>query len=233
MVAAVVRHPLTITPIDFGICSLQAGVDLQQTYVDQVTADRSQGFLLMGEHFPVYAVGRSAKAFGARDGAFALPHWHGIPQVAVPRGGGVTYHGPGQLVLYPIVPLKLRQVRPYVTELLTTVQAELKARWGLKTQLSPEISRSNRPDSGLWVKQSSGHCYKLVSIGIGVRQQVAWFGLAINLWVDLSPFFAINPCGFSPGQVIAWPGCGYHEWSMPNAKATLGNAIIVGLTNFL
>lgn|SRR5262245_13846072 len=135
--------------------------------------------LLLLEHPPVYTLGRGADAryLGAADGG-------AVPVVRVGRGGQVTYHGPGQLVGYPIV--GLRALRPDV-------------RWyvrGLEQVLIDSLAdlgiQAARRDglTGVWVASR-----KIGSIGVAIRRWVTWHGFALNVAPDLSGFGAITPCG--------------------------------------
>lgn len=135
--------------------------------------------LLLLEHPPVYTLGRGADASflnsAARDGT---PVWR------VGRGGEVTYHGPGQLVGYPIV--HLGAIRPdlhWYLRVLEDVLIEVLADFGLRGERVAGRT-------GVWV---GGR--KIASIGVGVRRWVAWHGFALNVDGDLSGFRSITPCG--------------------------------------
>lgn len=139
-------------------------------------------FLLV-EHPATFTLGRRGGRGNLVVGEDFLRQ-RGIPLVHIERGGDITYHGPGQVVLYPI--LHLHQaglgVAAYV-ELLEEVMLRLAASCGVAAGRDPR----NR---GVW---ASGR--KLGSIGIAVRRGVAFHGLAINVDIDLTPFSWINPCG--------------------------------------
>ncbi len=139
--------------------------------------------LLLVEHPPVITVGVQ----GA-DGDTLPP---GIPVVPVERGGKSTYHGPGQLVGYPIVDLDVRgrdirrfvgDVEEVVVEALATVGVPAGRRTGQR---------------GVWVEERR----KIASVGIAVEEWVAFHGFALNVGTDLSVFAAFHPCGL-PGQVM-------------------------------
>ena len=135
--------------------------------------------LLVLEHPPVYTLGRGADARflgAAADGD--------VPVVRVGRGGQVTYHGPGQLVGYPI--LGLRDLRPDVhwyvrglEEVLIGALADL----GIPAERRPGLT-------GVWVGPR-----KIGSIGVAIRRWVTWHGFALNVAPDVSGFAAITPCG--------------------------------------
>ena len=130
------------------------------------------------EHPPVYTVGQ-----GAAHAAVA----NGIPLVKSDRGGDITYHGPGQVVLYALVDLARRgiKVKRYVT-LLEQAAIDLLGGRGERRPGAP----------GAYV-----HGAKIAALGIRVRQGRAYHGLALNVDMDLAPFRAIDPCGY-PGLAV-------------------------------
>ncbi len=107
------------------------------------------------------------------------------------RGGKATYHGPGQLVGYPIVPMR-QKVGDYLRH-LEAILLEVVAGYGIQ-------ARGNPGYAGLWVDSPEGE-KKLAAIGIAVRQRTAFHGFALNVDPDLSDFDLIVPCGM-PGQPV-------------------------------
>jgi lipoyl(octanoyl) transferase len=109
-----------------------------------------------------------------------------IPIVQIDRGGQVTYHGPGQLVVYPLIDLKRAQlgIRDFVSALEQAV-IDLAARFAI-------VAESRRGAPGVYV---AGR--KLASVGVRVRRGGSYHGLALNVTLDLSPFGRINPCGYA------------------------------------
>jgi lipoyl(octanoyl) transferase len=142
------------------------------------------------EHPPVYTLGMNA------DPAHVLSAG-AIPVVRIDRGGQVTYHGPGQLVVYPLVDLKRRGlgVRDLVTALETALIA-FAAESGLEA-----VARRDAP--GVYV---GGR--KLASIGLRIRRGASYHGLALNVAMDLAPFSHINPCGYAGLEVTDLRGLG-------------------------
>jgi lipoyl(octanoyl) transferase len=131
------------------------------------------------EHDPVYTLGMNADAAHVLDAG-------DIPVVRIDRGGQVTYHGPGQLVIYPLI--DLRRARLGVRELVTALEAaviELAARHGIAA-----ACRASAP--GVYVAGA-----KLASVGLRVRRGGSYHGLALNVNMDLAPFGRINPCGYA------------------------------------
>ena len=135
------------------------------------------------EHPPVFTLGLNA----SRDHLLAPGD---IPVLQVDRGGQVTYHGPGQLMIYPLVDLKRAGlgVRDMVTALEQSV-VDLLAGLGIDA-----ASRGDAP--GVYVDER-----KVASVGLRVRRGACYHGMALNIDVDLEPFSRINPCGFSDLEV--------------------------------
>jgi len=170
--------------VDLGVIPYIDAWDLQLRLV----AARSQGrlsadVLLFLEHPPVFTLGRR----GGRENLLVSEAWlgqSGIAVVQIERGGNITYHGPGQLVVYPIV--HLPSVGLGVVDLvdrLEDVMIRTGADWGVPAGRNP----LNR---GAWVGMK-----KIGSIGIAVRRGVSFHGLALNVNLDLKPFGWIQPCG--------------------------------------
>jgi len=139
--------------------------------------------VLLLEHPPVLTLGRRGGMENLTIAEDVLKE-RGIPIIQVERGGDITFHGPGQLVIYPIVDLKFARmgVVDYV-EMLEEVVIRVAADWGITAGRNP----LNR---GVWVGNS-----KLGNIGIAVRRGISFHGVAINVNVSLDPFTWINPCG--------------------------------------
>ncbi len=135
------------------------------------------------EHPPVFTLGLNA----SRDHLLAPGD---IQVVQIDRGGQVTYHGPGQLMIYPLIDLKRAGlgIRDLVTALEQSV-VRLAADFGLEA-----ASRADAP--GVYVAGT-----KIASVGLRIRRGASYHGMALNVDVDLEPFSRINPCGFSDLQV--------------------------------
>lgn len=145
------------------------------------TADTTDQLWLV-EHPPVFTQGQAGKAEH-----LLVPG--DIPVVQSDRGGQVTYHGPGQLVAYPL--LDLRRLRMGVRELVTAIEQTLVA-----TLAHYDIEAFPKPDApGVYVNQQ-GRVDKIASLGLRVRRGCSFHGLALNVTMDLSPFLRINPCGY-------------------------------------
>ena len=135
------------------------------------------------EHNPVFTLGVNANRKHVRAPG-------DIPVVQVDRGGQVTYHGPGQLMIYALIDLRRAGmgIRPLVTALEQSV-VELAADYGIEA-----ASRSDAP--GVYVDG-----VKLASVGLRIRRGASFHGMALNVDVDLEPFNRINPCGFTNLEV--------------------------------
>ncbi len=138
--------------------------------------------LLLLEHPPVYTLGRGADPRFLGRGADGS-----IPIVRAGRGGQVTYHGPGQLVGYPILGLRAhRQDVHWYVRTLEQVLTDALATVGIDAGRSAGFP-------GVWIAGRR----KIASIGVGIRRWVTWHGFALNVGRDLRGFDAITPCGIS------------------------------------
>ena len=155
---------------------------LQEEIVAKKREDRSLGDeLLLLEHEAVYTIGRTPDKSSLL-GSAHLPH----PLLAINRGGHATYHGPGQLMGYPIIDLRrcgqdLHRYLRWVEQLLI----ELLVDYGIAASRRESLT-------GVWVGQR-----KIASIGVGVRHWITMHGFALNVCGDLSPFDHIIPCGIN------------------------------------
>jgi lipoate-protein ligase B len=147
--------------------------------------------VMMLEHAPVFTLGRR----GGRDNLLVPAQWlrsRDIEVVPIERGGDITYHGPGQLVVYILMDIASKSlgVRDFVDR-LETAMARTAARWGV-------TARGDSTHRGAWVGQR-----KLGSVGITVRRGITFHGLAFNVGVDLEPFRWIHPCGLKACQMTS------------------------------
>ena len=139
--------------------------------------------VLLLEHAPVFTLGRRGGMENLKVcGSFLKKS--GIPIVQVERGGDITYHGPGQLIGYPIINLKESRLKvvDYVSR-LEEAMIRTVADWGI-------IAERNRLNRGIWVGNN-----KLASIGVAIRRGISFHGFALNVNVSLKPFDWIHPCG--------------------------------------
>lgn len=174
--------------------------------------DRIPDQLLLLEHDPILTLGRHADP-GHVIAPAALLAERGIQVVRVERGGEVTYHGPGQLVAYPVVDLDARRlgVRPFV-EALEGALAETCAAFGVRAG-----TRAGHP--GCWCDPDGPFPRKVGALGIRVRGGIAFHGIALNVSVDLADFRLIDPCGM-PGLASTSLA---RERGEPDARPTIAS----------
>jgi lipoyl(octanoyl) transferase len=130
------------------------------------------------QHFPVYTQGMAGKPEHILNPG-------NIPVVAIDRGGQVTYHGPGQLVGYVMLDVARRQLAPrQLVSLLEKALIELLSHWKIDA-----YARQDAP--GIYIENR-----KIASLGLRIRRNASYHGLALNIDMDLTPFYGINPCGF-------------------------------------
>jgi lipoyl(octanoyl) transferase len=145
------------------------------------TATRDEIWLL--EHPPVYTLGLNAKRTHVLDPGV-------IPVVATDRGGQVTYHGPGQLIVYVLIDLERRNIGiRQLVSLLEESVIRMLADYGVEAQRRPGAP-------GVYVEGR-----KIAALGLRVRRGCTYHGLALNVAMDLDPYRGINPCGY-PGLVV-------------------------------
>jgi lipoate-protein ligase B len=161
--------------LDLGVREYGETWELQRRLVEQRLEGRVSDTLLLVEHPPVYTVGRRG---GGEDLVGSqLPVYH------VERGGEVTYHGPGQLVGYPIMALPRGKLE--IKAFIEALEEVL-----IRTVTGLGIPGERGIHAGLWVGPK-----KLASIGVAVKHYVTYHGFALNVNNDLTPFLDVNPCG--------------------------------------
>src|SRR5437763_2253317 len=177
---AELRPPVEVSWL--GRVNFADALKLQEKIVAQKRSDPDAAdTVLLLEHDPIYTIGRTPDQSSLRGGSH-LPH----PFFQINRGGQATYHGPGQLMGYPIIDLRhcghdlhkyLRWIESLLIEFLAGFDIKAQRREGL---------------TGVWVEER-----KIASIGVGVRHWITMHGFALNVCGDLSHFGQITPCGIS------------------------------------
>ncbi|WP_427982259.1 lipoyl(octanoyl) transferase LipB [Agarivorans sp.] len=147
-------------------------------FTDQRSPEQADELWLV-EHQPVFTQGQAGKPehlLASSD----------IPVIQADRGGQVTYHGPGQLVAYPLLNIRRRKLG--VRELVTIIEQTI-----IDTLALYQISAFAKPDApGVYIEHK-----KIASLGLRIRKGCSFHGLALNIDMDLSPFLLINPCGYA------------------------------------
>jgi len=194
---------------DWGRTSYLEALERQRLEVTKRKAEAVSDQLIFTEHNPVFTM-------GLRKGASANLVWSaevcaakGIEVVQTNRGGDITYHGPGQIVAYPIFSLRKQpDLHRYLRNLETVVINTL-------TQFNiPSDRRDGK--TGIWVEDR-----KLCAMGVAVRSWISYHGLALNVNTDLSPFAGIIPCGITDGTVGSMAGELGHAVSISKVKRAL------------
>lgn len=172
--------------VHLGLRSYGEILELQRAVARaRIAGDVDQDVLLLVEHPPVVTLGRTARAANL----VATPELlaaRGVERFDVERGGDVTFHGPGQLVGYPIIDLAghKKDLHWYLRQLEAALIATL-AQWHIPAERNIGLT-------GVW---TAGR--KIASIGVHAREWVTWHGFALNVSVDLSYFDLMVPCGIS------------------------------------
>ncbi len=170
----------------------------------EARTDETPDEIWLCEHPPVYTQGLAGKAEHVLDA-------HGIPVVASNRGGQVTYHGPGQVVAYPLI--DLRRLGIYVKEYVYRIETAL-----LRTLEQFGVTGHRVAGApGIYVRLADpfGHAAltgprsepfeglgKIAALGIKVSRHCSYHGVALNVAMDLQPFAGINPCGYAGLQTV-------------------------------
>ncbi len=176
---------------------------LQKELVDARAKDACEDTLILVEHEPVYTVGRGTlidelQGKTIRPSEIKIKKLGSVPVVEIERGGKMTFHGPGQLVGYPIFKLTHHDLRKYLQDLERILITSISDEAGFKARPCPEtlLLDPGQLQTGVWI-----HDRKIASIGIAVKQWVSYHGFALNFNTDLRYFQAISPCGFN-GDVM-------------------------------
>jgi len=215
-----------------GRCAYQAVYPAMQAYTaarDKQTTD----VLWLCEHEPVYTQGLS----GRNEHLLAPGE---IPVIATDRGGQITFHGPGQVVAYPLLDLKRAgyYVKEYVYRIEEAVIRTLR-HWnvtghrvlgapGIYVRLEDPSGHARLPSSDGTSAPNFAGLGKIAALGVKVSRHCAYHGVALNVAMDLSPFDAINPCGYAGLRTVDLSTIGVTVgWD--EAAAALGQRLVAGL----
>ena len=167
---------------DLGLCDYVQTLD-QMIRFTETRTETTPDEIWLCEHLPVFTLGRNG------DPSMML-HATEIPLVKTDRGGQITYHGPGQLMIYFLIDLRRKKIgaAEFVSQIESQIIRILKS-WDIPAHL-----REGMP--GVYVDNA-----KIASLGLRIRNARAYHGLALNVDMDLSPFSHIHPCGYANLQM--------------------------------
>jgi lipoyl(octanoyl) transferase len=206
---------MSIIVEDWGLVSYNSAFEKQLEYVQQRIEGKRPDTLILLEHPPTFTI-------GLRTDAAQHVLWdevertrRGISLIETNRGGDVTYHGPGQLVGYPIIELAQKDLHAYLRNLEDALIKAI-AQFGL------HLSR-REGKTGLWAEHR-----KVVAIGVAVKRWVTYHGFAINVNNNLTPFTGIIPCGIpiEEGQVSSIEEEVKHKLDLDAVKAIVQSVFL-------
>ena len=171
--------------IDLGLVSFDKAYSYQKEILSLVKERRDEESLIFAQHYPVFTIGRMGKRKNVLE-SIKKANSRGVYIINTDRGGDITFHGPGQIVVYPILDLtkRCKDMHKFLRGLEEVIILTL-LDFGIDS-----FRRKHR--TGCWHEKG-----KIASIGVAASGWVTYHGLALNANVDLSYFDMINPCGFS------------------------------------
>lgn len=198
---------------DWGLIEYDQALSKQLALAEKVYEEKLPGYLIFCTHPPIVTLGRATQP----EDVYA---WSG-PTLEVSRGGRATYHGPSQLVIYPIVNLNfprhqrkekevvglLRSIEEAIIETLESYGIVAEGKSILKNSsslanLSHPTDKPKLEDTGVWVK-SFEKSQKIASLGMAVKNWVSYHGAAINVFFDPKAFQGLNPCGYQANVMVS------------------------------
>ena len=200
-VQVIMQSVMSTEIIDFGVSDYEDTLALQTDIFEELKRQKSTGeeekeYILIGEHHPVITLGRRAKSENLLASDSFL-QTKGIKVFRIGRGGDITYHSPGQLIMYPILDLEKHSlgVKDFVHIMEETV-IRLLNKYGIKGE---------RVDgaTGVWIGKGGSQERKICAMGIKCSRFCTMHGLALNVNTDLTGFNMINPCGFQDKGVTS------------------------------
>lgn len=208
---------------DWGLCDYRGAWDRQKDIFAALQADTTvPERIVLVEHPPVYTLGfhgNAANLLASEERLKAM----GAECIRIERGGDITYHGPGQLVVYPLLDLRRHSlgVKNYVEMLENSIIDTLKE-YGIE-------SSSNGDAIGVWLDWGKPTARKICAIGVKVSHWITMHGLALNVNTDLNAFGLINPCGFVDKGVTSIAA----ELGQPVEMADVKKRLLLALTRRL
>jgi len=197
--------------LDLGRCEYAKALAIQLETVESVQCGRTGDTLILVEHPAIITLGRNAKPENLLATNMQLNSM-GIDLQSVTRGGDITYHGPGQLVGYPIFHLKERHggsIRMFVNRLESVLMDVLQEEWQI-------TSGRDSCNSGVWVGND-----KIAAIGLAVKRGVTMHGFSLNLSTDLSHYSTMIPCGLQGRGVTTVERLVGHPVSLESAPSAV------------
>ncbi len=208
---------------DWGLCDYRGAWDRQKDIFAALQADPTvPERIVLVEHPSVYTLGfhgNAANLLASEERLKAM----GAECIRIERGGDITYHGPGQLVVYPLLDLRRHSlgVKKYVEMLENSIIDTLKE-YGIE-------SSSNGDAIGVWLDWGKPTARKICAIGVKVSHWITMHGLALNVNTDLNAFGLINPCGFVDKGVTSIAA----ELGQPVEMADVKKRLLLALTRRL
>lgn len=189
---------MAIQAHDWGLLDYTEAFEKQQRWVGEVISQKRSNSLVFVEHPGVYTLGVRAEADKHLVAESAFLQKNSIQVVRTNRGGDITLHSPGQLVVYPIIKLEHKDLHRYLRDLEEVIIRAL-GYMGL-------AATRNEGKTGVWIPTAAGRnvpMKKIAAIGVAVRQWVTYHGAALNVENDLSLFQGIIPCGIADCEVTS------------------------------
>ncbi len=176
--------------INLGITDYQQAYEQQLFYRDKVIHGGSEVIIICSHH-PIVTLGRQSSPED-------ITGWQG-ETLKIERGGKATYHGPGQLIVYPIINLQKRNndIHRYV-RVLEKAGCDLLSNYDITSIGNPDGTSKT---TGIWTTSTPSK--KIASIGIAIKHWVTYHGMAINIYKDPLAFTGINPCGFTSSTMTS------------------------------
>ncbi|MBC7697025.1 MAG: lipoyl(octanoyl) transferase LipB [Bacteroidia bacterium] len=199
-----------------GVTDFEATWHAMQTFTTDRLANTPDE-LWLTEHQPVYTLGLNRKQV-------RLPSDTNIPLVLTDRGGKITYHGPGQIIIYALLDLNRNHlnIRSLVTHLEKSI-ITLLANYGVSATAKQEAP-------GVYIRGADGIDAKIASLGLRIKNNCCYHGLSLNVNMDLKPFTAIDPCGYIGLKVTQTSDLGIND-SQEKIAESLLSVLTTNLAN--
>ena len=192
--------------IDLGLIRYSEGINLQKQYVADIQSNQRSNTLLLMEHYPTVTTGRTSDPNHILDSIKTHPQ---IEIIDTDRGGQTTFHGPGQIIAYPLLNIKgWGGPHKYIRTLETVIMSVL-SDIDIESQTIPGLT-------GVWIKNE-----KIAAIGVKISRGVAFHGFALNINTDLSFYSHIIPCGIHDKKVTSLQNILGIEYPMDQVKSLI------------